>query len=41
MYDERQVAFYRCTWAHGAGGKANRRLIEGVRVPYLMNDTLT
>jgi hydrogenase expression/formation protein HypE len=27
--------------AHGAGGKASRRLIEGVLVSYLMNDTLT
>jgi hydrogenase expression/formation protein HypE len=26
--------------AHGAGGKASRRLIEGLLVPYLMNDTL-
>ncbi|GAX89157.1 hydrogenase expression/formation protein HypE [Effusibacillus lacus] len=27
--------------AHGAGGKASRRLIEGLLVPYLMKDTLT
>jgi hydrogenase expression/formation protein HypE len=27
--------------AHGAGGKASRRLIEGLLLPYLMNDTLT
>lgn len=25
--------------AHGAGGKASRRLIEGLLVPYLINDT--
>jgi len=26
--------------AHGAGGKASRRLIEGLLAPYLMNDTV-
>jgi hydrogenase expression/formation protein HypE len=27
--------------AHGAGGKASRRLIEGLLVPYLINDTMS
>ncbi|HHY68089.1 MAG TPA: hydrogenase expression/formation protein HypE, partial [Alicyclobacillus sp.] len=26
--------------AHGAGGKASRRLIEGLLLPYLSNETL-
>lgn len=34
-----QVTDAQVELAHGAGGKASRRLIEGLLVPYLMNNT--